>query len=174
MSAEQAPESGFQVKWELTGHGWARCRLAEGAKEVSLVAGYCTDALADLVAGAGGVYGEPRTVRFFFDAEPRELRWTLRATGERVEVTVRGFDDIGVSPDLPDSEGEVIWRSTHPRAVFVHAVLDAARHVLAEHGEAGYRATWAEHPYPVALVQDLRRHHLRDDDCTLPHDLVRP
>ena len=53
-----------------------------------------------------------------------------------------------------------MWRSAHPRPVFAHAVLEAAHTVLREHGEAGYRAKWAMHPYPLGLILDLRRLHL--------------
>ncbi|MFF8729951.1 hypothetical protein ACF073_26235 [Streptomyces sp. NPDC015171] len=150
------------------------CRLADGSRELALSFGYCTDALADLVSAAGGLYGQGRTVRFFFDAEPRELRWVLRRGAEAVGVSVYEFGDVSVSLDLPDDAGRVIWRAAYPRSVFAHAVLDAARTVLREHGEAGYLARWREHPFPVALVQDLRRLHLRDDACALPHDPARP
>ncbi|MFD7934195.1 hypothetical protein ACFV4T_06620 [Streptomyces sp. NPDC059755] len=139
-----------------------------------MTAGYCTDALAELVAGAGELYGRQRSVRFFFDTEPQELRWVLRTTDAAVNVTVYEFPDVAVSPDLPDSHGTVIWQATYPRPAFAHAVLEAAHTVLTEHGEAGYLAKWAMHPYPVALVQDLRRLHMRDDVCDLPHDLSRP
>ncbi|WP_308310685.1 hypothetical protein [Streptomyces sp. GbtcB6] len=141
---------------------------------MSLTVSYCTDALADLVACTGSLYGQRHTARFFFDAEPRELRWVLRATDRSVEVTIYEFADVAVSPGLPDSDGTVRWRSVHPRPVFAHAVLDAAQQVLAEHGEAGYRSKWVLHPFPAGPVQDLRRLHLRDDACELPHDLSRP
>ncbi|MFD4507796.1 hypothetical protein [Streptomyces sp. NPDC058457] len=168
---EQASEDAFQLKWELRDRGWARCHLTEGSRKVSLTVSYCTDAPADLVAVAGSLYGQWHTTRFFFDAEPQELRWALRATGESVELTIYRFSDVAVSPGLPDSDGTVMWRSVYPRTVFAHAVLDAARQVLAEHGETGYRSKWVLHPFPVGPVQDLRRLHLHDDACELPHDL---
>lgn len=139
-----------------------------------MIASYCTDALADLVAGTGELYGQQRSARFFFDAEPQELRWVLRTTDDAISVTVYKFPDVAVSPDLPDSDGTVMWQSAHSRPAFAHAVLEAAHRVLSEHGEAGYRAKWAMHPYPLALVQDLRRLHLRDDDCDLPHHVPCP
>jgi hypothetical protein len=118
------------------------------------------------VAGATALYGPFRETRFFFDAEPAELRWVLRPSGGHgAEVTVYRFPDVGVSPDLPDGEGTVIWRSEQPRSVFAHAVLTAASAVLAEHGEDGYRERWAAHSFPMALVQDLRRLHRRHDAC---------
>lgn len=173
VPVDQASTGAFQLKWELQKHGWARCHLAEGSRRTSLTVSYCTDALADLVSAAGQLYGQQRTARFFFDAEPQELRWVVRAGGDagedEVDVTVYQFPDVGVSPALPDAEGTVLWRSAHPRGVFAHAVLDAAQDVLAEHGEAGYRARWVLHPFPAAPLQDLRRLHLRDDACPLPH-----
>ncbi|WP_405770833.1 hypothetical protein [Streptomyces sp. NBC_01538] len=130
--------------------------------------------MADLVASTGELYGQQRSARFFFDGEPQELRWVLRATDDAIKVTIYEFPDIGVSPDYPDSDGTVIWQSAHPRPAFAHAVWNAADTVLREHGEAGYRAKWAMHPYPFGLVQDLRRLHIRDDVCDLPHDLPCP
>lgn len=163
----------FQLQWDLVGHGWARCYLADDSNHVSLTVSYCTDALADLVAATGGLYGQGRSSRFFFDAEPQEFRWVLRQADEAIGVTIYKFPDVAVSPDLPDSDGTVIWESACPRRVFSHAVLDAAQNVLSEHGEAGYRAKWVLHTFPIGLVQDLRRLHLRDDVCDLPHDLAR-
>ncbi|MEU3784697.1 hypothetical protein [Streptomyces sp900129855] len=171
------------IDWELTGHGWARCRLsAADGQDVGLVCGYLTDALADLVAAASGLYGPARRIRFFFDDEPAELRWVLSRGGSEevddvddvevddVEVTVYRFPDVAVSLDLPDSAGSVVWRSTQPRPEFAHAVLEAAEAVLARYGEDGYRERWGQHDYPVALVQDLRRLHLRDCACGAAHD----
>lgn len=171
---DQGSAGALQLKWELVGHGWARCHLADGSQTASVMASYCTDALADLVAGTGELYGQQPSARFFFDAEPQELRWVLRTTDDAINVTVYKFPDVAVSPDLPDSHGTVIWQSTYPRPAFAHAVLKAAHTVLTEHGEAGYRAKWVMHPYPSGLVQDLRRLHMRDDVCDLPHDLPCP
>lgn len=167
----QGAAGAFQLKWELTGHGWARCHLTDDSQTASVVASYCTDALADLVAGTSELYGQQRSARFFFDAEPQELRWALRTTGDAINVTIYKFPDVAISPDLPDSDGTVMWQSTHPRPAFAHAVLEAALTVLREQGEAGYRTKWAMHPYPLGLVQDLRRLHMRDDICDMPHDV---
>lgn len=150
------------------------CRLTDDSNSASLLIGYCTDALADLVAATGGLYGRLRSSRFFFDAEPQEFRWVLSRGDGAIGVTIYEFPDVAVSLDLPDTDGTVIWESAYPRRMFSHAVLDAAQNVLSKHGEAGYLAKWGLHPFPVGLVQDLRRLHLRDDGCDLPHDLARP
>ncbi|MGW3460963.1 hypothetical protein ACWDE9_15830 [Streptomyces olivaceoviridis] len=174
MPVDQPQTGGFHLQWDLVGHGWARCHLADGSNDASLAISYCTDALADLVAATGGSYGQGRSSRFFFDAEPQEFRWVLCRGDGAIRVTIYKFPDVAVSPDLPDTDGTVIWESTYPRCTFSHAVLDAAQSVLSKHGEAGYRAKWGLHPFPIGLVQDLRRLHLRDDGCDLHHDLARP
>ncbi|MFK0283861.1 hypothetical protein ACIQVL_25845 [Streptomyces sp. NPDC090499] len=174
MQVDHASTDVFQLKWELVGHGWAKCHLADDAKQASLLVSYCTDALADLVAATSALYEQGSTTRFFFDAEPQELRWVLRPANDAIGVTIYKFPDVAVSPDLPDTDGTVIWQSAHPRHAFSHAVLDAAQNVLTEHGEAGYRAKWKLHPFPVSLVRDLHGLHLRDDDCDLPHERTRP
>lgn len=168
---DQGPAGALQLKWELVGQGWARCHLASDSQTASVIASYCTDALADLVASTGELYGQQHSARFFFDAEPQELRWALTTIDDAISVTIYKFPDVSVSPDLPDSDGTMIWQTTQPRPVFAHAVLDAAHNVLREHGEVGYRAKWSMHPYPFGLVTDLRRLHMRDDVCGLPHEL---
>jgi hypothetical protein len=174
VPVNQAHAGVFHLQWDLVGHGWARCHLANDSTNASLVISYLTNALADLVAATGELYGQSRSSRFFFDAEPQEFRWVLRKGDGAIGVTIYKFPDVAVSPDLPDTDGTVIWESTYPRRVFSHAVLDAAQNVLSEHGEAGYHAKWGLHPFPIGLVQDLRRLHLRDDGCDLAHDLARP
>ncbi|CAM5691538.1 hypothetical protein SALBM311S_11070 [Streptomyces alboniger] len=89
-------------------------------------------------------------------------------------MTIYEFPDVAVSPDLPDTDGTAIWQSAHSRRLFSHTVLNAAQSRCSEHGEAGYQAKWMLHPFPIALVQDLRSLHLRDDACGLPHDLAHP
>ncbi|MDX2543160.1 hypothetical protein ACOT81_22500 [Streptomyces sp. WI04-05B] len=96
--------------------------------------------MADLVASTGELYGQQRSARFFFDAEPQELRWVFRAMDDAIKVTIYEFPDIAVSLDCPDSDGTVIWRSAHPRPALAHAVWNATDTVLREHGEDGYRA----------------------------------
>ncbi|GGS34146.1 hypothetical protein GCM10010269_83910 [Streptomyces humidus] len=98
----------------------------------------------------------------------------LHTTDDAVNLTIYKFPDVALSPNLPDSHGTVLWQATYPRPAFAHAVLEAAHTVLTEHGEAGYLAKWAMHPYLVPRVQGLRRLHMRDDVCDLPHGISCP
>ncbi|MFJ5048638.1 hypothetical protein ACIQWZ_31700 [Streptomyces sp. NPDC098077] len=164
----------LQFTWELGGSGWATSCIADSSSEHKDFVSYCTDALADLLYGVAGLYGTTRIQRFSFDLEPEEARWVLRAQGPLVDIEIRNFPDMSASFDAPDEEGSLCWSSTQPRSSLGHAVLEAAQLLLRRHGEDGYHTKWIRYPFPVAALQDLRRLHLRDDDCQREHDLTLP
>ncbi|MFD9610555.1 hypothetical protein ACFWWS_14430 [Streptomyces sp. NPDC059083] len=164
----------LQFSWELSGSGWATCRIADSASEQKHFVSYCTDALADLIHRVAGLYGPASVQRVSFDLEPAEVRWVLRGQDSDVSIAIYEFPDMSTSYDKPDSEGELVWRSKQPRSLLSHTVMEAAQDVLRIHGEDGYRAKWVQHPFPVAALQDLRRLHLRDDSCELPHEVAIP
>ncbi|MFB8380732.1 hypothetical protein [Streptomyces rubiginosohelvolus] len=164
----------LQFTWELGDSGWATSCIADSSSEYKDFVSYCTDALADLLHGVAGLYGATRIQRFSFDLEPDEARWVLRSQGPHVDIEIRHFPDMSASFDAPDEEGSLSWSSTQPRSSLGHAVVEAAQVLLRRHGEAGYRAKWVRYPFPVAALQDLRRLHLRDDDCQREHDLTLP
>ncbi|WP_326662157.1 hypothetical protein [Streptomyces sp. NBC_00385] len=155
----------LQFSWELGGSGWATCRIADGGSEQKCSVSYCTDALSDLLHAVAGLYGTATDQRVSFDLEPAEERWRLRRRGMDVHIAIYRFPDLNQSWDAPDAEGALSWTSTQPRRVFAHAVTEAAAGVLGLHGEVAYREKWVQHPFPVAALHDLRRLHLRDDQC---------
>ncbi|AYG81451.1 hypothetical protein DWB77_03598 [Streptomyces hundungensis] len=156
---------GFEFQWALTGSGWATYRITDGVSEHSDVPSYCTDALADLLAGVAGLYGSEAPQRVSFDMEPAEVRWVLRAAGKTVTIDIHRFPDLHHSSRLPDGDGECVWSSVQPRRVVAHAVLEAAQGLLDRHGAKGYLKKWAEHPFPAAELGELRRLHRERDDC---------
>jgi hypothetical protein len=160
----------IEFDWQLSGSGWATCRIADAVAEAKYVVSYCTDALADLLYGLGGMYRPEPVERVSFDLEPVEIRWVLRGVGAGVDVSIYRFPDMSASFDAPDADGTVSWRSTQPRSRLVHAVIGAAQKVLQEHGEAGYKTRWVRFPFPVAALQDLQRLHLLNDECDQPHE----
>ncbi|WP_409240331.1 hypothetical protein [Streptomyces sp. PA5.6] len=164
----------LRFSWELSGFGWATCRIADGSSERKDIVSYCTDALADLLHGVAGLYGPRAVHRFSFDLEPAEVRWVLRGVGPEAEIRIYRFPDMSASFDANDDDGTLVWASRQDRSVLSHAVIEAAQSVLRLHGEEGYRAKWVQHPFPVAALQDLRRLHLRDDACVHRHDVFLP
>ncbi|WP_035792692.1 hypothetical protein [Kitasatospora mediocidica] len=164
----------IEFDWQLSGSGWATCRIADASAEAKYVVSYCTDALTDLLNGLEGMYRLDPVQRFSFDLEPVEIRWVLRGVATGVGVSIYRFPDMSASFAAPDTDGTLSWRSTQPRSTLVHAVIEAAQEVLQEHGEAGYEARWIRFPFPVAALQNLRRLHLLDDECGQPHDPSTP
>jgi hypothetical protein len=162
----------LQFSWELSGSGWATCRIADGPSERKDIVSYCTDALADVLHGVAGLYGPNPVHRFSFDLEPAEVRWVLRSMGSDVRISIYRFPEMPASFDVNDDDGTLVWTSTQNRSALSHAIIDAAQSVLRLHGEEGYRAKWVQHPFPVAALQDLRRLHLRDDACSNQHDIA--
>ncbi len=88
-------------------------------------------------------------------------------------MSIYSFPDVAISPDLPDGTG-ASYGPARICSQLAHVVAEAAQRVLREHGEDGYLAKWAMHPFPVAILQDLRRLHLRHDRCDLAHDMTVP
>lgn len=164
----------LRFTWELSGSGWATCRVEDHSGERKDVVSYCTDALADVLHGVAGLYGPTPVQRFSFDLEPAEVRWVLRGGGTDVDMAIYRFPDMFTSFDAPDRDGTLVWRSTQPRALLGHVVMEAAQSVLRLHGEDGYLAKWGRYPFPVAALQDLRRLHLRHDRCEREHDVAVP
>ncbi|MDH6133291.1 hypothetical protein P3T37_002686 [Kitasatospora sp. MAA4] len=164
----------LRFSWELSGSGWATCRVADGSAERKDVVSYCTDALADLLDGVADLYAPGTVHRFSFDLEPAEIRWVLRGLGRDVDIEIYRFPDMSASFDAPDDHGALVWSSRQDRGALSHAVVEAAQSVLRLHGEEGYRAKWVLHPFPLAALQDLRRLHLRYDGCDIPHDMPLP
>ncbi len=164
----------LEFDWQLSGSGWATCRIADTSAEAKYVVSYCSDALTELLNGLEGMYRPEPIERVSFDLEPVEIRWVLRGVGMDVDISIYRFPDVAASYAAPDTSGTLAWHSIQPRSSLVHAVVEAAEAVLQEHGEAGYKARWVLFPFPVAALQNLRRLHLLDDSCDQLHDLSTP
>ncbi|WP_245238982.1 hypothetical protein [Streptomyces sp. MZ04] len=102
----------LQFSWELSGSGWATCRIADTAEEQKNFVSYCTDALADLLFRVAGLYGTSPVQRVSFDLEPAEVRWRLRRRGADVDIAIYRFPDMATSWDAPDEDGTLSWNST--------------------------------------------------------------
>ncbi len=72
-----------------------------------------------------------------------------------IELEILSFEEL--EGDRPDAEGTSLFKTRCLPELFARSVLDAAERVLQEHGEAGYREKWIEHPFPVAQLGELAR-----------------
>ncbi|MEY9996847.1 hypothetical protein ABIE67_008879 [Streptomyces sp. V4I8] len=51
----------------------------------------------------------------------------LSGRGPDIDMAIHLFADMSTSFDRPDQDGTLVWRSTQPRALVGHAVLEAAQ-----------------------------------------------
>ena len=146
----------LRIDFKLTGAGWAECTIADGEKFCTITASYLSDAFGDLVLSAVTLLHWFNAVSFSFLEEPGEFRWVFTATREnQIELKIFGFDD---DPNNPaNDEVNPLFRTVCTRQAFGNAVLDAANHLLEEHGEAGYLEKWIEYPFPTERLNELAR-----------------
>ena len=97
----------MEFRYELTGHGWASCRLEVGGRRVELIASYLSDALDDLCAAVAAVLRGERLAGASWDGEPVEFRGRLERVGtDRLHVGVLQLGDV--MHHRPDDEAEAL------------------------------------------------------------------
>ena len=154
----------FQLHYELTGTGWARCVVVANDKTVVTTASYLSDALGSLAACALGMRRGFLTGRVGFDEEPGEYRWGIdrhqiatqsgETDGGWFRIRIWWFEELW--SQLPDESGKLLLDEIVPSNEFHWAMLDMLETVLKKYGEAGYFERWVEHPFPSGTLQDYR------------------
>ena len=146
----------LSVTFRLTGTGWAECHLKDEHSECTVTASYLSDALRNLVLAATAVVSGFRNVTFSFDEEPGEFRWVISTPRlNEIELQILEFRELW--NERPDSAGILRFRTRCLPGIFAEAVHRAAGDVLSAIGERGYAEKWAEHPFPLAQLQELGR-----------------
>ena len=159
-----------RLRYELVGTGWARCTVAVDGAHAELTASYLSDALDDLCRAVVEVLAGAAESTASFDEEPGEYRWRLsRVGGQRVRVRIVELDEPW--GHRPDETGRVVLDADCELRSLAAALVAALEDVLAEHGDAGYRARWAEHDFPHARLAELRRLLPVADASSPPLDL---
>ena len=145
----------MEFRYELTGHGWADCRVEIGGQHAEVVASYLTDALDDLCAAVAAVLRGDPAAGASWDGEPVEFRWRLdRAGTDRLRVRVLQLAD-GMAR-RPDDEAQVLLDAECRLRTFAGAVLSELQRIDREHGEAGYRRLWLQHAFPRRRLEQLQ------------------
>jgi hypothetical protein len=146
-----------EFSYRLTGAGWSEARFAIGDRWVALGASYLTDALGDLLGAVRSLAEGGEDARVSWALEPGEFRWLFTRVGSMVDVRVLSFDADYY--DYPaDDAGKLAVAGRVRLDALASALATAARAVLDEHGESGYRERWVEHPFPTAALEALEAH----------------
>lgn len=144
------------IAYRLVGTGWADCLVSDSTAICELTASYLSDALYNLLLAASAAVAGFSALTFRFDEEPGEFRWVIRSPkSNEIDLEILGFDEL--CGDKLDSVGRTLFKTRCLPITFAQAVYVAAESVLAEHGERGYYAKWAEHPFPTIQFQELGR-----------------
>lgn len=143
------------IDYQLTGSGWADCKVQSGDRSCQISASYLSDALGRLVIAASAVLAGAHSISVGFDEEPGEYRWVITNTGGNlwVSVSILSFPELWGA--RPDSEGEVMFSCSCDPLDFATAVRDAAQNVLDHNGITGYKKKWCEHEFPSEQLKLL-------------------
>jgi hypothetical protein len=145
----------FLIDYNLTGTGWAECRISLGTKSTSISASYLSDALGALANHTCQMLQGTTECSFSFDEEPGEYRWILhRIDPDRLEVRILEFPELW--SNAPNSEGKLIFEATCRLKDFGQAVATALNKLIEQHGEEGYHEKWGEHPFPLESHKNLK------------------
>lgn len=145
-----------QLRYELVGTGWARCTVAIGGARVDVTASYLSDALDSLCAATAGVLRGEADATATFAEEPGEYRWRLHRVGaELLRVRILEFDELWGG--RPHADGRPVFDAECRLRTFAGALVAELQRILAEHGEAGYKAKWAEHDFPRRRLEQLQQ-----------------
>ena len=147
----------FSFSYHLDTAGWADATLADGTREIELVASYLSDALGDLTRAAIALLQGADVATFAWLAEPGRAEWRLVRHGDQTDVTITIFADghtylIGQARHAPQT-----FTIRCPLTRFANEVLDELWQVLEEVGLDGYKERWKAHDFPLTEYEELRR-----------------
>jgi hypothetical protein len=143
--------------YELRGSGWADATLTIGERTATLSASYLGDALGELLDALVSLTRGSTHARASWDQEPGEYRWVFSRRDQQVRVQVLYLPEWRGVADASDDQGEVVLDGVCTLTALSEAVTNAAQRVLDRYGEAGYRAKWVQHDFPVAALRELKQ-----------------
>ncbi|MBB2925474.1 hypothetical protein [Cellulomonas cellasea] len=155
----------MELRYALTGVGWAEARLTHDDQEAVVTASYLGDALEDLLDGVDALLRGAPDVRVVWCEEPGEHVWTLSRSGADVHVRVAWVPG-------PDPGGETVVDLTAPLDHVARAVADGAQSALDRYGEVEYWDRWAESPFPLERLRRLQ-HRLGTGPAPAPSPHAR-
>jgi hypothetical protein len=140
--------AGFSFSWTLHHHGWAVCGVADSLAGTEADASYVTDAPEDFITAVARLMLGTTHTSARFEGEPSVYRWLFDRDGDQVDIRL-------LEAPTRQTPEVLIWASRQPIDVVVRAVIRAFDAVEAEHGLAGYQATWGR-PFPSVELGALR------------------
>jgi hypothetical protein len=146
---------GVEIRYELTGSGWAECTVRVDSAWVTVTASYLSDALDNLACAiAAALRGHPRPTASF-DEEPGEYRWIFEPLPEgQVRVRILQFEELW--GDRPDEEGNQIFAAECRLRTLAGAMVSALQTLEQQYGIRGYREKWVNYDFPLSRLTELQ------------------
>jgi hypothetical protein len=146
----------MNLTYELTGSGWACCKIETVDSTASVTASYLGDALGDFANAVVNLLQGDKSARFSFDEEPGEFRWILERQAESISIRILEFKHLWGNE--PDEEGTILLNTSVPFIEFLRAVNKMLQSVLEKYGTHGYKKKWVEHDFPLAQFETIQKH----------------
>lgn len=140
--------------YELVGTGWAAASIEGADSSVELHASYLGDALGVLLGAINALLEGGESARCSWEVEPGEFRWIFARRGAAVELTILTLPSA--FPELPDEDGNEIFRTVEPLREVASSVANAAQRILDDLGEAEYLDRWVQYPFPIERLRSLQ------------------
>lgn len=156
MVTELELSTQFFLGYELHQHGWATAVLTHGDNSVAMTASYLHDSLRELANSAYSISHDSSAVRVVFMDEPGEHQLTIqRINSAELEYSIVWFDDWDSWGMGQHTQSRELFTGRIPTRRFIQQVHSALWKVFDEFGEAGYKARWCEHDFPLAEMNRL-------------------
>jgi hypothetical protein len=146
---------GVEIRYELTGSGWAECTVRVDGTWVTVTASYLSDALDNLASAIVAVLrGHPRATASF-DEEPGEYRWIFEPLPEgQVRIRILEFEELW--NDRPDEQGKQIFAAECRLRTLAGAMVSALQNLEQKYGIPGYREKWVSYDFPSHRLTELQ------------------
>ena len=146
----------IEIRYELTGSGWAKCEMRSGDQNAVVTASYLSDALGNLAEATVALLRGEQVVRFSFNEDRGEYRWVFELDANTLNCKVYWVDRQWIGD--PDFAANLVFSHAGPLPEFAAAVRNALAAVLAAHGPAGYKEKWIEHDFPLRAFRQISEH----------------
>lgn len=159
-SGDSAPHGTAQkhmitFTYELTGSGWARAMISDGASEATIEdVSYMTDALGDLVRSVVALLEGAKRAEFSWTSERRDYDWLLTSRDGKLFLRVTQYRDWVGQREATDRGKPVLKLRCDLRA-FTAAVLAELAALYTTLGLKGYKHRWVQHEFPYAEYRRL-------------------
>ena len=142
----------LQLRYELTGAGWADCTFELDGQRAHTTATYLSDALDELCRATLEVLRGASHAEAVFDEEPGEYRWLFdRSQDQRLRIRI--VDGV-LTPE--NSIDTILLDAGCTAREFGEVLLSELQRLLELHGEDGYLEKWVRFPFPRTRLEELR------------------